>query len=150
RRARKNVSSETPVLFRRTKCERPSCSIIARSNLPENKPSAGNSAGEKRDAAGAILVVVRSRLRCSSTSRKVHRFAKTKVTVLIFAAAVITSCRAAAPSCPPGTKLMGEAPPKGSETWCAKTINGEQVKEGPFVLYRDNGSKMLEGEYHNG
>jgi len=45
---------------------------------------------------------------------------------------------------------MGEAPPDGSETWCAKIVNGQEVKEGPFTLYRDDGSKMVEGEYHEG
>jgi hypothetical protein len=53
-------------------------------------------------------------------------------------------------SCPSGTQLMGEMPPKGDEVWCQKTVNGEAVKEGPIVLYRESGLKMMEGNYKNG
>jgi hypothetical protein len=74
---------------------------------------------------------------------------KARIAVLMLAAALLAACKTA-PSCPPGTKPMGEAPPTGSETWCAKTVNGQEVKEGPFVLYRDDGSKMVQGEYHDG
>ena len=76
---------------------------------------------------------------------------KPKVLLLILAAAVFAACKgAAAPKCPPGSKLMGEAPPEGSEVWCAKTVDGKEVKEGPIVIYRDNGAEMLRGEYHDG
>jgi antitoxin component YwqK of YwqJK toxin-antitoxin module len=75
---------------------------------------------------------------------------KSKAMVLIFGALSLAACKAIAPSCPPGTKLMGEGPPDGSETWCAKIVDGKEVKEGAFVLYRPDGDKMLEGEYHDG
>src|SRR5208337_3850709 len=68
---------------------------------------------------------------------------------LIILAAALAACKTA-PPCPPGSRPMGEAPPNGSETWCAKTVNGNDVKEGPFVIYRDDGSKMIQGEYHDG
>jgi hypothetical protein len=55
-----------------------------------------------------------------------------------------------APSCPTGTKMMGEGPPNGSELWCSKTVNGEQVKDGPFYLYRPSGQLMMLGSYHDG
>ncbi len=77
------------------------------------------------------------------------RFLKPRIALLLIAAALLPACKTA-PSCPPGTKQMGEAPPDGSETWCAKTVNGQEVKEGPFTLYRPDGSKMIEGEYHEG
>jgi len=54
------------------------------------------------------------------------------------------------PTCPSGTQLMGEGPPEGSELWCAKTVNGEKVKEGPIMLYRPDGSLMMMGSYHDG
>ena len=54
------------------------------------------------------------------------------------------------PSCPPGTTLMGQPPPDGQEIWCQKMVDGQPVKEGPFTLYFPNGSKMIEGQYHDG
>jgi MORN repeat variant len=74
---------------------------------------------------------------------------KARIAILIFAAMFLAACKAA-PSCPPGTKAMGQPPPDGSETWCAKTVNGTEVKEGPFALYRDDNSKIVQGEYHDG
>jgi hypothetical protein len=56
----------------------------------------------------------------------------------------------AKPSCPAGTKMMGEGPPEGSELWCVKTVDGKDVKEGPIVLYRPDGSLMMVGGYHDG
>src|SRR5690348_8159695 len=54
-------------------------------------------------------------------------------------------------SCPSGTKLMGQAPPNGDEQWCEKTVNGQPVKDGTFVLYRtETGLKMIEGHYRDG
>jgi len=54
------------------------------------------------------------------------------------------------PACPPGAKLMGQAPPEGQQVWCQKIVDGKPVKEGPFILYHPDGSKMLQGQYHNG
>jgi MORN repeat variant len=60
-------------------------------------------------------------------------------------------CRGATTiACPPGNRLMGEAPPKGQEQWCQKMVGGRPVKDGPFALYRDDGSMMLQGSYKNG
>jgi antitoxin component YwqK of YwqJK toxin-antitoxin module len=73
---------------------------------------------------------------------------KRAIAILIFAA-TLAACKAA-PTCPPGTKLVGEGPPNGSEIECVKTVNGQDVKEGPFVVYHDDGSKMIQGEYHDG
>src|ERR1700722_4711641 len=73
---------------------------------------------------------------------------KRAVTILILAA-TLEACKAA-PTCPPGTKLVGEGPPNGSEIECVKTVNGQDVKEGPFGVYHDDGSKMIQGEYHDG
>src|SRR5271157_3872362 len=53
-------------------------------------------------------------------------------------------------TCPPGSKLVGELPPDGEEQACWKTVNGEQVKDGPMVIYRSNGLKMMEGTYKDG
>ena len=52
--------------------------------------------------------------------------------------------------CPPGSKLVGALPPEDEEQACWKTVNGEQVKEGPMVIYRPNGLKMMEGNYKDG
>ena len=52
--------------------------------------------------------------------------------------------------CPPGTKLMGAAPPKGAEVWCQKNVAGKPVKDGPFIVYATGGSKMIEGTYRDG
>jgi MORN repeat protein len=77
---------------------------------------------------------------------------KLKATLLIPALAVMLAACKTAPSCPPGTQAMGSAPPDGEETWCQKTVNGAPVKDGPFVLYRFDGSdqKMMEGNYLDG
>ena len=53
-------------------------------------------------------------------------------------------------SCPSGTQHMGDPPPIGEEESCQKIVNGQPVKDGPIVLYRDSGLKMMEGEYKNG
>src|SRR5260370_1449894 len=78
-----------------------------------------------------------------------QRKVKLRIVLLILAAAALAACKTA-PSCPPGTKQMGEAPPDGSETWCAKTVNGGGRKEGPFLLHPPHGSKMIEGPSHEG
>ncbi len=54
------------------------------------------------------------------------------------------------PSCPPGSNLMGAAPPKGQEVWCQKLIGGPAVKNGIFIVYNDGGGKMIEGDYRDG
>lgn len=53
-------------------------------------------------------------------------------------------------NCPPGTRLMGQAPPNGDEQWCEKLVNGQPLKDGIFVLYRETGTKMIEGHYKDG
>src|SRR5208283_3829915 len=73
---------------------------------------------------------------------------KATITMLMLAAA-LAACKTA-PICPAGTRQVGEGPPKDSEIACEKNVNGQYVKEGPFVIYRDDGSKMLEGQYHDG
>jgi len=52
--------------------------------------------------------------------------------------------------CPSGSKLVGDLPPEGEEQACWKTVNGEQVKDGPMIIYRPNGLKMMEGNYKDG
>jgi hypothetical protein len=54
------------------------------------------------------------------------------------------------PSCPPGAKLMGALPPRGSEVWCQKTIQGKPLKDGPLIVYNTGGGKMVEGSYRAG
>jgi MORN repeat variant len=54
------------------------------------------------------------------------------------------------PPCPAGSKAMGSPPPDGDETWCAKVVDGKPVKNGPFVLWRDSGLKMMQGYYTDG
>ncbi len=71
-----------------------------------------------------------------------------KLSLLLLAVA-LAACKTA-PTCPPGTRLVGDPPPKGSEIACVKTVNGADVKEGPYVLYHEDGSKMIQGEYHDG
>jgi uncharacterized protein len=73
---------------------------------------------------------------------------KAKIPLLLLTAA-LTACKAEAP-CPPGTRLVGDPPPNGSETACMKTVNGQDVKEGPYSIYREDGSKMIQGEFHDG
>jgi len=53
-------------------------------------------------------------------------------------------------SCPPGTRLMGAPPPKGTEVWCQEIINGKPVKDGPFIAYTGGGAKMIQGNYAHG
>jgi hypothetical protein len=53
-------------------------------------------------------------------------------------------------SCPSGSKLVGDPPPAGDEQACWETINGEQVKNGPIVIYRPGGLLMMEGSYKDG
>jgi hypothetical protein len=69
-----------------------------------------------------------------------------------FAAVFLFACHHAPTSisCPPGAKLMGAPPPKGSEVWCEKLIDSKPVKDGPFIVYATGGGKMIEGDYHNG
>ncbi|MGH8013434.1 MAG: toxin-antitoxin system YwqK family antitoxin [Candidatus Binataceae bacterium] len=71
----------------------------------------------------------------------------------ITAAGVLTACNrshAIALSCPPGAQMRGAPPPKSDELWCEKIINGRPVKDGPFVVFNDNGGKMIEGNYVDG
>src|SRR5579863_9153610 len=53
-------------------------------------------------------------------------------------------------TCPSGSTLKGELPPAGDEQACWKTVNGEEVKDGPMVIYRPGGLKMMEGSYKDG
>jgi antitoxin component YwqK of YwqJK toxin-antitoxin module len=70
------------------------------------------------------------------------------LTILV-ATTALFACKAV-PTCPPGTRQVGQGPPNGSEIACVKTVNGQDVKDGPYVLYRDDGSKMIQGEFHDG
>jgi len=85
-----------------------------------------------------------------SCSARAHLNALTFVFVVLLLFAY--ACRHAqiSMSCPPGTKLMGAAPPKGAEVWCQKNVAGKPVKDGPFIVYATGGSKMIEGTYRNG
>ncbi|MGH7813087.1 MAG: toxin-antitoxin system YwqK family antitoxin [Candidatus Binataceae bacterium] len=75
---------------------------------------------------------------------------KLKSTLPILAlAAALAACKSV-PPCPPGTQLRGEGPPNGSEIACVKTVNGKEVKDGPFILYSFNGSKTIQGYYRDG
>lgn len=53
-------------------------------------------------------------------------------------------------SCPEGAELKGSPPPEGTEIWCEKEVGGVPVKDGVFVVYNLNGSRMIEGNYHDG
>jgi MORN repeat variant len=53
-------------------------------------------------------------------------------------------------SCPDGAELKGAPPPDGTEIWCEKDVGGVPVKDGVFVVYNLNGSRMIEGYYDNG
>ena len=53
-------------------------------------------------------------------------------------------------SCPAGSKLVGDLPPDGDEQACWKTVDGEEIKDGPMVIYRPGGLKMMEGTYKDG
>src|SRR5579863_6738702 len=82
------------------------------------------------------------------------------VILIAIAAAIITitgGCqssneppKAVSITCPPGSKLVGDLPPAGDEQACWKTINGDEVKDGPMVIYRPGGLKMMEGSYKDG
>lgn len=74
---------------------------------------------------------------------------KAKWCAWLIGAVLLAACKTA-PPCPPGAKLMGEAPPEGQETWCEKIVDGKPIKEGRFTLYWPNGQKMMEGMYHYG
>jgi antitoxin component YwqK of YwqJK toxin-antitoxin module len=71
---------------------------------------------------------------------------------LLFILVLLGACHTGVerPSCPPATQAMGQLPPEGQETWCQKIVDGQPVKEGPFVLYRPDGSKMMQGTYKDG
>ncbi len=73
---------------------------------------------------------------------------KAKIALLMLAVA-LAGCKTA-PLCPAGTKQVGEGPPNDSEIACVKTVSGQDVKEGPYVLYHEDGSKMIVGQYHDG
>ena len=86
---------------------------------------------------------------------------KPKLLLLILPAAIFLACKPAGealPTCPPGTRAVGEPPPEGQEVSCAKVADGKvvvdadgkPVKEGPFVLFRPDGSKMMQGSYRDG
>ena len=53
-------------------------------------------------------------------------------------------------SCPDGAELKGAPPPDGTEIWCEKDVGGVPVKDGAYVVYNLNGSRMIEGYYHDG
>ena len=57
---------------------------------------------------------------------------------------------AVAKSCPDGAELKGAPPPQGTEIWCEKEVDGVPVKDGAFVVYNLTGTKMIEGNYHDG
>jgi hypothetical protein len=52
--------------------------------------------------------------------------------------------------CPAGATLKGSAPPKGHELWCEKIVEGAPLKDGPFVVYADDGGRLIEGAYRDG
>jgi hypothetical protein len=53
-------------------------------------------------------------------------------------------------SCPDGAELKGAPPPDGAEIWCEKDVGGVPVKDGAFVAYHLGGTRMIEGNYHEG
>ena len=53
-------------------------------------------------------------------------------------------------TCPAGSALKGDPPPDGDEQACWKTENGEDVKDGPMVIYRPGGLLMMQGNYKDG
>jgi antitoxin component YwqK of YwqJK toxin-antitoxin module len=77
------------------------------------------------------------------------RFSLKPKIVAFMLATTLAACKAA-PLCPPGTKQLGQGPPNGSEISCVKPVDGQDVKEGPYLIYREDNSKMLQGEYHDG
>jgi hypothetical protein len=64
--------------------------------------------------------------------------------------ALAAGCRPNKIICPPGAQLMGQPPPQGQEIWCEKNVDGKPVKDGIFILFRDNGHRMIEGYYKDG
>jgi len=78
----------------------------------------------------------------------IHLHMKSSILPLLLCAALV-SCKATA-TCPAGTRQVGQGPPNDSEIACVKSVNGQDVKDGPYVLFRDDGSKMMQGEYHDG
>src|SRR5215469_13463917 len=73
--------------------------------------------------------------------------------VLCLSIGTFRACRSARqppPSCPPGHTLMGAPPPEGQEVWCQANIDGKPVKDGLFIVYNADGSRMLQGDYRNG
>jgi len=52
--------------------------------------------------------------------------------------------------CPAGSHLKGDPPPAGDEQSCWKDQNGEEVKNGPMVIYNPTGLLMMQGNYKDG
>ena len=51
-------------------------------------------------------------------------------------------------TCPPGTLLVGAAPPAGTSVWCERPMpDGTKVKQGPAAEWHGNGQKMSQGAY---
>lgn len=101
-------------------------------------------------AKGPQPVNMKSRLRAVPFGRSAGHLRR--ALAVIFASVFATACRHAQilPSCPPGAHLMGAPPPKASEVWCQKTVNGRPLKDGPFIVYGASGDKMIQGTYRNG
>src|SRR5208337_5588294 len=90
---------------------------------------------------------------------KTHAAASTLIlgAIALALVAITSGCKSSSETpkpvsltCPSVSKLVGDLPPAGEEQACWKTVNGEQVKEGPMVIYRPNGLKMMEGNYKDG
>jgi antitoxin component YwqK of YwqJK toxin-antitoxin module len=73
-----------------------------------------------------------------------------KILAVALIAAIGCRARIDLPVCPPGDTLMGAPPPNGQEVWCQKIVNGKPLKDGRFVVYADNGGKLIEGDYRDG
>jgi hypothetical protein len=72
---------------------------------------------------------------------------------MVLGVTTVVGCRTrerATLNCPAGDSLTGAPPPRGSEQFCQKMVAGKLVKDGPFVVYADAGSKLIEGNYRNG
>jgi len=54
--------------------------------------------------------------------------------------------------CPEGTTQKGDAPPKGTETWCERPAEkkGKPIKHGPYFAWHPSGSPLEEGTYKDG
>jgi hypothetical protein len=75
------------------------------------------------------------------------------LTLVAFGLGISACNRAPKPvtlDCPPGTKLVGQGPPDGGELFCARGEGADRIKEGPIVVYRDDGKPMMQGHYHDG